>query len=224
MANIKLGAIITDIAGSVSGSTFRRTPAGTILYNKQGTQIKSAFAQASVKNQISNIFRGWNILDLATREQWGVNALLYPVKNKFGENKFLTGRQLYTKLNTQLLPAETTSDVTNFDTYVEDSDIQINVFSKNDENLQFQWFGDFGKQYLLVSAYQIRPNGNAKPHAHFKRFYVKEVSDNDGANMWEQFTKVFPLVQQGQFFGFNIQWMNASGIITSVRTLTAEVG
>lgn len=222
MANIKLGAIITDIAGSVSGSTFRRTPAGIILYNKQGTQIKSAFAKFSVKNRITAIFRNWEILSNDDKIAWGNNALLYPVTNKFGQLKYLTGRQLFTKLNTQLLPTGAVSDVLNFNTYVEGRTVVLDSFNKNDQKLGLYWGGVGGKQTLLVSIYQVRKGGNPKPHAHFRRVIIGDYGGGEGENFWNIFNTAFPLAQSGQWYGFNIQWMNESGIITPVQTFSAE--
>lgn len=222
MANIKLGAIITDIAGSVSGSTFRRTPAGIILYNKQGTQIKSAFARYSQKNQISAIFRNWAVLSNDEKIAWANNALLYPVTNKFGQIKYLTGRQLYTKLNSQLLPMGVVSDVLEFDTYVEGRNVILTSFNKNDQELRLDWDGSGGKQYLLVSVYQVRQGGNPKPHAHFRRIITDDLGGGAGVNYWTEFNDAFPLAQAGQWYGFNIQWLNASGISTAVQSFSAE--
>ena len=111
MAVIKLGSIVTDIAGSIGGTTFRRTTTGHAVYNKQGRQVKSAFSKASRKNQLGNVFRNWYNLSESEREQWALNASTYPLKDRFGNTKYLTGRQLFTKLNAQLLPANATSDV-----------------------------------------------------------------------------------------------------------------
>lgn len=222
MANIKLGAIITDIAGSVSGSTFRRTPAGIILYNKQGTQIKSAFAQYSKKNQITSIFRNWEILSNDDKIAWANNALLYPVTNKFGQLKYLTGRQLYTKLNSQLLPVSAQSDVLNFQTYVEGRTVVLESFNKNDEYLKLLWDGVGDKQYLLISIYQVRKGGNPKPHAHFRRVIIEFLGGGGADNYWYYFNLAFPLAQSGQWYGFNIQWLNESGIATPVQSFSAE--
>ena len=85
MAVIKLGSIVTDIAGSIGGTTFRRTSTGHAVYNKQGSQIKSAFARTSRKNALANIFRAWGELDKATQDAWAENALIYKVPDRFGK-------------------------------------------------------------------------------------------------------------------------------------------
>lgn len=224
MAVIKLGSIVTDIAGSIGGTTFRRTSTGHAVYNKQGKQVKSAFAKASRKNELGNIFSSWYNITESEREQWALNASTYPLKDKFGNTKYLTGRQLYTKLNAQLLPANGTSNVNNFDTFVELADTQLETFDISTSELSLYIDGEFVSQIIYVSMYQLRRRGRVKPHAHFKRTAVKVVASKNYVNIWNDFRKQFPLAENGQTFGFNIQFVNASGVMSSVLAFTAVAG
>ena len=224
MAVIRLGSIVTDIAGSIGGTTFRRTGTGHAVYNKQGRQVKSAFAKASRKNQLGNIFSNWYNITESEREQWAINASNYPIKDKFGSTKYLTGRQLFTKLNAQLLPANRTSNVSEFDTFVELAPTNIQYFNISDNVLSLNIDGNFKEQFIYVSMYQIRRQGRVKPHAHFKRTAVREVMSNTTIDIWGEFENQFPLAQDGQTFGFNIQYVNASGVMTSVLAFTAVAG
>lgn len=224
MATFKLGAIITDVAGSIGGTTIRRTPNGHAMYNKQGRQVKSAFAKASRKNELGNVFGNWYNLTESEKEQWALNASIYPIKDKFGNTKYLTGRQLYTKLNAQLLPASATSDVKSFDPFVELADTQLDTFDISTSELSLYIDGAFDSQIIYISMYQLRRRGRVKPHAHFKRTAVKVVTSKNYVNIWNDFRKQFPLAENGQTFGFNIQFVNASGVMTSVLAFTAVAG
>lgn len=224
MAVIKLGSIITDIAGSIGGTTFRRTSTGHAVYNKQGRQVKSAFAKASRKNELGNIFSNWYNLSEKEREQWALNASTYPLKDKFGNTKYLTGRQLYTKLNAQLLPANGTSNVSEFDVYVELAPANINSFQISESDLSIYVGGSFSVQTIYISMYQLRKGGRVKPHAHFKRTAVKVTTSDNVLDIWNEFQKQFPLAKDGQTFGFNIQYVNASGVMTSVLAFTGVAG
>ena len=223
MATFKLGAIITDIQGSIAGTTIRRTPNGHIMYNKQGTQIKSAFAPASKKNEIANVFRGWGELSKAQQEKWQDNAKLYPVRDKYGESKFLTGRQLYTKLNAQLLPLNTTSNENAFDTFVENPAVTVGACNKYGKTFEISWGGSFTTQTIYVSIYRIRKKGRVKPHAHFKRSVVRTVTNNASRDIYKEFISTFPLAQIGEYYGMNVQFCNESGIVTSVQAFTFQV-
>lgn len=224
MAVIKLGSIVTDIAGSIGGTTFRRTSTGHAVYNKQGRQVKSAFAKSSRKNELGNIFSSWYNLTESEREQWALNASTYPLKDKFGNTKFLTGRQLYTKLNAQLLPAKQKSNVKSFDPFVELAPVSIYAFDINDNVLNLHVNGTFVQQFIFISIYQLRRRGRVKPHAHFKRTAVLTVVSNSIIDIWEEFSRQFPLSENGQTFGFNIQFANASGVMSSVLAFTAVAG
>ena len=224
MAVIKLGSIITDIAGSIGGTTFRRTGTGHAVYNKQGRQVKSAFAPASRKNELGNIFSNWYNLSESEREQWAINASTYPLKDKFGNTKYLTGRQLYTKLNAQLLPAGASSNVQSFDPFVELAPVSIYSFDINNNTLSLHVGGDFVQQFIYISIYQLRRRGRVKPHAHFKRTAVLDVVSGNNIDIWSEFEKQFPLAVNGQTFGFNIQYVNECGVMTSVLAFTAVAG
>lgn len=107
MATIKLGAIVTDIAGSVGGSTFRRGSNFIALYNKQRRQIKSASSSFSRLGALSNVVKQWSYMSQKDRDSWILIAGNYKFTDKFGTTKTLPARQLFTKLNWQLLPSDT---------------------------------------------------------------------------------------------------------------------
>jgi len=101
MATIKMGAIITEIAGSVGGTTFRRFKNGTVMQNKQF----GASANKLLKNKslpiLSEVIKNWSSLTLAVRNEWISQALNFQFLDKFGVLKNLSGRQLYIKLQSQ---------------------------------------------------------------------------------------------------------------------------
>lgn len=100
MARILLGSIITSIAGSIGGTTFRRSANGLVMQNKQQVQKRSARSSNSRISQIASIIKLWNSFDNATVTAWNNAALLYEFKNKFGQPVYYSGRQLFVKCNT----------------------------------------------------------------------------------------------------------------------------
>lgn len=223
MANIKLGMIITDIQGSVGGSTFRRTPRGIILYNKQGTQIKSAFAAASRKNQLGNVFAAWKNLGTEEQTYWNKQATLYPQKNKFGTIVYLTGRQFFTKLSAQMLPAEQPIQISPLDDRLSTSILQNITCIPSNKELTIAFDTAIDNFFLFVSVYPLRRGGRVKPHAHFKRTYAKVINRSAAINIWDEFKKQYPLAVVGDKFGANIQMCSYSGFLTSVQTLEFEL-
>lgn len=104
MAKFVLGGIITNIAGSVGGTTLRRVPNGFSMYNKiKGASVSKLLQNARVP-QIASIFQKWSSLSDSERAGWNATALTVTFPDKFGVAKNLTGRQLFTKANIQGLP------------------------------------------------------------------------------------------------------------------------
>lgn len=223
MANIKLGMIITDIQGSVGGSTFRRTPRGVILYNKQGTQIKSAFATASRKNQLGNVFSAWQNLSAEEKKYWNEQATLYPQKNKFGSVVYLTGRQFFTKLSAQMLPAQEPIQISPLDDRLSTSILQNIACIPASEVLVIAFDTAIDDFFLFVSVYPLRKGARVKPHAHFKRTYAEVINGSEEINIWYAFIEQYPLAVVGDKFGANIQMCSYSGFLTSVQALEFEL-
>ena len=224
MANFKLGAIFTDVAGSISGTTFRRTQRGIIAYNKQGTQVKTEFAAASVKNRLGVIFASWNALDNETKTFWNNQATLYPQLNKFGDLVYLTGRQFFTKLNTQLIPADITSNPETFSDVLPSAvgtECEINF---SDEVAQIFFDKDVTIYRCLVRVQQTRSaGGSVKPHAHFRNTKTEKLEDQSKIGFYAEFIEQFPFAQKGDNFIVHLIFMNQSGFQSSVQGFAVTI-
>lgn len=103
MAVIKLGAFVTAISGSVGGTTFKRNGSNVVMLNKVGGASKSKTYLNKRLNGLSNIIRSWTALSGTNKASWNDEATKILFPDKFGGTKYLSGRQLFTKLNGQLL-------------------------------------------------------------------------------------------------------------------------
>lgn len=220
MATFKLGAIITDIAGSVGGTTFRRGSNFKSMYNKQGRQIKSAFSKNSVKNKIAQIFSYWSSLTEEERTFYNEQALLYPVTDKFGQEKYLTGRQFYTKLSTQLIPTNTIIDIAVFDKYVPTYEITSIVSNWAGPTVDIYFSEVFTGWWLLISVYPLNRASNGKPTKKVFRLFADNPIGAGPLDIGELMFAKFPYARIGDKFGINFQTMNPSGFQTPVQTIT----
>lgn len=99
MALVKMGGIVTEIAGSVGGSTFRRSKAGIQLYNKV---FGNSYSQNSSNNAIARlnyIIQSWSNLSPSDQALWNTQGLRFTRKDKFGNTVNYTGRELYIAYN-----------------------------------------------------------------------------------------------------------------------------
>ena len=101
MATFKLGAIITDIAGSVGGTTLKRNGSYKVIMNKPSGSTYSRLLMNRAISYLGSIFKAWAFLDAPVKEAWNTAALSYTFPDKFGTLRNLTGRQLFIKLNSQ---------------------------------------------------------------------------------------------------------------------------
>ncbi len=101
MATFKLGAIITDIAGSIGGTTLKRNGAYKVIMNKSsGTPYSRSYNNPSLQ-YLPFIFKAWSRLADAEKNAWIDQAKNYTFPDKFGTLRTLSGRQLFVKLNAQ---------------------------------------------------------------------------------------------------------------------------
>jgi len=223
MASIKLGLIITDIAGSVGGSTFRRTPRGIILYNKQSSQIKSAFSPYSVKNKIGSIFAEWSRLDQDEKNQWTEAAALYPQQDRFGNTVYLTNRQFFTKLNTQLIPKGTSSDIDFISNKLPEAVLGAITNNYLAQELTLNFSKGVTVYGALVSVYMVRNAGTIKPKAHFRRTYIKSLDSETTINIFTEFDNQFPFAKIGDNFGINFNFINKSGFMSATQSFSFQL-
>lgn len=111
MATIKLGAFITNIAGSIGGTTFRRNQNKIVVSNKTRGASRNRLLDNEALGSLRTVVQNWSLFPQATRDSWATQAALFQFPDKFGDLKNLTGRELYTKLTAHLLAVnETTPD------------------------------------------------------------------------------------------------------------------
>lgn len=221
MANIKLGAIVSDIQGSIGGTTFRRTPHGHSAYNKQKKQLLSARSLSSRRSEISNVFQGWSKLSDNERAQINEQSKLFQFPDQFGNMKNLTGRQLYTKLTSQLLPTGLT--VPSWATL--DSTVEAPIVADIDVSLGNQIFDIYLKSAVtvarvLVSAKPKPKTGNVKPHAHFRTMLSLEASSRGSIDFYQEFIANYPLATVGECYQVNVYAVNNYGFKSPVSAFS----
>ena len=95
MATIKLGATVSDIRGSIGGTTFSRNGGGAYAKARiKGTNPNTA-AQQLVRSIISGMIGFWAALTAQVRTDWGVYASQVPFINRLGDSINLSGYNMF---------------------------------------------------------------------------------------------------------------------------------
>ena len=69
MARVKFGSLVTEISGSIGGSTFQRNSFGNTLRNKPNPIRSRTAAQLSIRQYMKQAHAGWTALTAAERQR-----------------------------------------------------------------------------------------------------------------------------------------------------------
>lgn len=104
MALIKAGALIAEIRGSVGGATFARNRGGQYVRNRSIPLNPQSPRQVEVRQEFGNLSNLWSTtLTPAQRTAWGVYAQNVPLPNALGEDRNVSGINMFSRGNSLLL-------------------------------------------------------------------------------------------------------------------------
>lgn len=103
MAKIKFGMFMTDARGKVGGQVFSKNRAGAYIRTKVTPSNPQTSAQAQVRSNLATLSTGWNSLTVNQISQWNSSVEDWTSTDVFGDIKKPTGKNLYVKLNLNLL-------------------------------------------------------------------------------------------------------------------------
>lgn len=104
MAVLKMGALVTEIVGSLGGNAFKRQRGTQVMFKKSNGASRSKVLNNKTLSQKSQIFKSWSSLAENIKAMWNSEATKLQFPNKFGDMVNLTGIQLQRKLQIQLSP------------------------------------------------------------------------------------------------------------------------
>jgi hypothetical protein len=100
MANIKLGGGVTDIRGSIGGTTFSRGPAGAIARQRVKVINPRSALQVARRAVASSLAQHWSQdLDAGERADWNAYAAATDFTNKVGDTIQISGLACFVRLN-----------------------------------------------------------------------------------------------------------------------------
>jgi hypothetical protein len=97
MASIKLGALASDIRGSIGGTVFSRNGGGA--YAKQRTKgtNPNTSGQQVMRSIMASVYTFWSALTAAVRSDWAVYAANVSMVNRLGDAINVTGFNMYAR-------------------------------------------------------------------------------------------------------------------------------
>ena len=214
MAYVKFSSFVTEVRGSVGGSTFKKQKNGFSISNKSSGGSLSKLLENKQVPIMANIFKSWGYLPESKRQAWNYKATLFSFVNKYGNTVFLTGRQLYIKLHAQ-------RSVLNLDP------IDPNTISNGIEDLYLQNFvfsSNFGGQvtlsdectsgYLVFRLRLVSSQASPVIYNRSKVFFVKTPYTSQVFDLGNELLSVYPFITVCQKVYLIMQVMNKSGFLS----------
>lgn len=102
---IKYSALVMGVSGKLNGSVGATNKGGAYLRNKGVTSNPNTPAQAAVRSRfgsLSSQFRGLTSSQIAA---WNTAAATFPIIDRLGDTRYLSGLGLFVQLNSNLVAA-----------------------------------------------------------------------------------------------------------------------
>lgn len=103
MARVKYTGAVSDLSGSISGTTFQKNSSGSIARAKATQSFFSSQLQSASRNDFAKVSTYWSKLDLSVQQNWNAYAAAHPIYDRWGNVKSLNGFQYYMQSNINLL-------------------------------------------------------------------------------------------------------------------------
>lgn len=102
MAKVKFSALVSEMRNKLNGSVFSKNRGGNYLRNKVTPVNPQTVHQTDVRSRFGTNAATFRTLTQSQIAAWNSASANFPVIDIFGDTKFLSGLQLYVRLNTNL--------------------------------------------------------------------------------------------------------------------------
>lgn len=97
------GAIISEIRNKIAATVYTKNKAGASIRNRVTPINRRSTGQTAKRQQFSSLSAQWRGLSQAERDSFNSGAANFPQTDNLGQTVFLTGQQLFVRLNANLL-------------------------------------------------------------------------------------------------------------------------
>lgn len=100
---IKFGSIVVDGRGKLGGQVYSKNRGGNYVRNNAVPTNPQTTFQQQQRAQLTQLSQGWSALTPEQIRDWNNATAEFQRSNAFGDQKRLSGKNLYTSLNRELL-------------------------------------------------------------------------------------------------------------------------
>lgn len=224
MATFLLGGFITQISGSVGGTTFRKVGSVNVVSNKSGGTSKNKLRSNPTLPFLSFLLRQWQFLNTDTKNAWNSKALLYFFPNKYGVMTNLTGRQFFIKLNSQgyqngLFPVDISTINNEFNEFTMKK-FQVNFSLKT---AMVDLSDVTGQCYINIRAQKVNSYGFLPNFTRSKIIASVGFSVDTDLDIYARLEERFGTFTPEDRIRLYVEPVNRYGFTSAVRTIDATV-
>ena len=223
MATVKLGQLISNIAGTVGNVTFRRFKNGHIAQVKTLGASKAQLLQNNALSGFADAVRYWNLVSASERSAWNSAAALHQFPDKFGDLKYLSGRQLFIKCHVNVKAVGSPQIfVSGFNTNVDSVFLETDEITLNGTN-EIYPDSTANQGYCLIQAVLMK-NNVIKPD--YKRHEIAAWFDwglTDHVSIGQYLLNKYPYLKVGDTVMLYATNMNPYGIRSVTEAIRATV-
>ena len=216
---ILFGSIITSGRGKIGGQFVKRIRGGHSINNLPSSKSKFALLNNRQLTTLANIFTFWSSLTNIERTAWNNNALTYSVIDKFGNPKFLTGRQLFIKCQSQnFYNSGSLISGIGFTSLVNALTASLDFYGYDADTIHYEFNG-----VLSPASYYLRidrvPNKSISPRFINSKILRKTtVHSGDIINIYNDILDKYGYVGQSSVFNVSFTFYNEYGILSAPQT------
>lgn len=100
MTKIKTSALISGMSGKMNGTVFASNAGGLYMRNNTSKVKPKTSSNSIVKGNFSSVSQAWREITDEQKQSWRDASINFPQINVFGDTYFLSGYQLFVKMNT----------------------------------------------------------------------------------------------------------------------------
>lgn len=224
MAKILMSGLVTAIAGSVGGTTFRRSPFGVVVSNKSMGYSRNKLLMNTSLLKLAQVRSDWNRLSHIEKSNWNNVALANEFPDRFGNPIKLTGRMLFTKCWGSLILSGTSIPLASsfnrltykYELIVSDAYLASNVLEVKINNpLGNQWYY-FALDYI----------GQSNPQPVFNRrksFAITYITTSTLFSAFNELLEQYPFAKVGDKCRLYVQVASSSGVKSTWKYRDFEI-
>lgn len=224
MATAKLSGFVTEIAGSVGGTTFKRSPYGLVIINKSRGASKNRLLNNPGFLGLQTLRNIWKELSLIHQQAWNTRATEVSFPNKFGNNVFLSGYQLFIKANHILYKNDKTIfDGANFQTSWLDFEIADLTIDEGTKECKISIVAGHTRQVFAFRYNVTRGPLNKPIYNRSEKIQFEFNRDNFEVNLGTEFFKKYPNTKSGDNVRVYVSTTATTGATSPEKIFETEI-